>query len=526
MGTDIRWFDREMHRRYATENFLVAGCAGSGKTTIITMMLRSVFEQDAPFRSLIFDPKSELLPTVFSLAGDTERSVETATSRVKVLNPFDSRCSAWAVCRDIDGPLSANQLAEILVPVGKDDKDGKFYDEAVRSLVAGLALSFIECVPNKNSWTFRDLVLAVMYEPLTRFMLEMDITRDDRPFPVASQLRRDFLDGDPRTVGNVRATIGAKFRNFPVIASCWHAAEKAGRTFSLTEWAKDGSQQVLVVGADDAAKETIETINKAIFRRASELLLARRENTDEERADGREQSYIFLDEVRHAGHLDKLNELLTKGRSRGLSVILGFQDIDGLRHVYSRELANELCAQCNNITILRLNSGESAQWASDLFGKRLGESHGESRGHDTEGKENRSHDRRWEERPYVQTAEFLYLPKAGKELGLSGFAKSPDVDPEIHSLRVTLNWNSEVAPYLPSVPVSASNSWLAARCERPISDHSLLPWDDDDWKRLGFTCPIPDWRDSALLGNDDDKDTPAPPPQPKPPTSGGGIPKL
>jgi len=500
-----------MHCRHGSEAFLIAGCSNSGKTTVMSMLMRSVFELDAPSPKILYDPMAEMLPVIYDLAGDSEDDARLGTGRVKVLNPFDVRGCAWSMS-DIDSPLAANQLAEVLVPQSGDDKEGRFYDEAVRSLVAGLAHSFIDCVPNPQSWTFRDLVLALTYEPYTRFMLEMDSTRGGNPFPVAAQLRKAYLQGDERVVSNIRATITTKFRNFAIIAACFHAAEREGRTFSLKEWAQQGGEGVLVVGNDDTAKETLETLNRAIFRRAFELLLALPGLTPEELRSGAKRSWVFLDEVRNAGYLDKLSLLITKGRSRGICTALAFQEIDGMRHEYGKELANEICAQCGNVVVLRLNSGETAEWASGMFGRGRGPSSGSNRSFDSQGNENRGRDEREEEQSYVDPAEFLYIPPTGPDTGLTGFAKSPDVNPDVHDLRIHLDWQTEVMPYLARRPSLPQDSWRAARIQRPVSDQYLLPWGEEDWKRLGFTCPIPDWRGQ--------RKPPESPPGP------GGIPQL
>ena len=44
----------------------------------------------------------------------------------------------------------------------------------------------------------------------------------------------------------------------------------------------------------------------------------------------------FWDELKHAGRLDILPSIATFGRGAGNRLVLGLQDIDGLRHVYAR----------------------------------------------------------------------------------------------------------------------------------------------------------------------------------------------
>ena len=497
MATFLRWGEREMHRRFGTENFMVMGTIGSGKTVLLDMLKRSVFAQDANGRKLVYDPKAEMLSSLFHLAGDGEETARRGDGKVKVLNPFDLRGAAWRVASDIDGPLAANAFAEVLMPVEHDSGESRFYDETVRSLLATLTLSLIDCVPNARAWTFRDLILSVMWEPYTRFILEMDRTRDGRPFPDASRLRKVLFEGDERVMGNIRATVNAKLRNYPIVASCFHAAERAGRTFSLSEWAAEGCDDVLVVGTDDAAKGTVDAINRAVFQRAFELLLSKPGKTTRERRDGTDMSYVVLDELAHAGRLDKLELLLTKGRSNNVGTAIGFQDIGSLKEHYGPDVANVIIGMCANVAVLRLNSAETAEFAASLFGRRPRPNGGTSQSMDSDGKLNQGRDDRLEDQPYVYSADLLYLPPTGPEAGLTGYFKSPDVDPEAHDLRVHLDWVREIAPFLPPESEPQPGSWRAARMPRPLSDHYLLPWDAEDWTRLGFRCPVPDWSGTA-----------------------------
>jgi len=116
------------------------------------------------------------------------------------------------------------------------------------------------------------------------------------------------------------------------------------------------------LGSNEEQRATLDAINRVIFQRVTELVLSQSESLTR-------RTWIFLDEIREAGNLDSLGRLMTKGRSKGGCVVLGFQDIEGMRDAFGKERANELVGQANNKIILRLNSSETAQWASELFGK-------------------------------------------------------------------------------------------------------------------------------------------------------------
>jgi len=498
-NTDLIWGDQQIEPPFGTEHFLVVGASGSGKTTIINRMLRSVFTSGFRFRSMIYDPKQEVLPYLYGLT-------MSQTGRVKVLHPFDTRSCAWDLAEDLNGPVSARQFATNLIT---DDEEGpgseSFFTNAVRDLLTGIILSFINCVPNPKSWTFRDLILTMLYEPYLRFILEMNLTRDNDPFPFAARLRESYLTGDTRTTSNIRATINTKLSIYEPVAAVWHLAQEAKQTFALSKWVKEGCRDVLVLGNDESSRAAIDAINQAIFKRATELLLANREAKTSEKNTGENQTWFFLDEVREAGKLDGLSRLLTKGRSKGACIVLGFQDIDGMRNAYGEEIAHEICGQCNNIAVLKLNSPSTAKWATELFGSRLTQTRNSSGGMGRGGVQ-ASAGVGEEERPWVYTSDLLYTPPTSLSAGLRGHFRSPDIDPEKNDLSVHLDWNTDIKPFLPTPhpDVAAKEainkvSPFCARIPRDVPEHYLKPWNAEDWDRLGFTCPIPAWQTDPSL---------------------------
>lgn len=495
----LRWGRQEVNPKYGTEHFLVVGASGSGKTTLINMMLRSLLTSPRRLRAMVYDPKQEVLPYLYGMVN---------SERVRVLHPFDSRSCAWSLADDIDGPISARQFATLLVPEGRDTSGSEsFFVSAVRDLLTGVILAFVNCVPNPKAWTFRDVILTMLYEPYLRFILEMGRTRTGDPFPMTARLMDSYLGVDPersdaRTAGNIRASINTKLSIYEPVAAVWHLAELSGKTFSLTQWAREGCRDVLVLGNDEASRAAIDAINQAIFKRTTELLLAGRETNSQEKETGENQTWMFLDEVREAGQLDGLSRLLTKGRSKGVCLVLGFQDIDGMREAYGEEIANEICGQCSNIAILKLNSPTTAQWASDLFGRRLTEAQSRSRGMSSEGTLQMGRESGEDERPWVYTSDLLYLPSTSPRSGLQGYFRSPNVDPLTQKLRVGLEWQKDIQPHLPQVHpevAAGRRSGYAALLPRPVSEHYLKPWDADDWKRLGFRGPIPHWQTEVTL---------------------------
>ena len=119
---------------------------------------------------------------------------------------------------------------------------------------------------------------------------------------------------------------------------------------------------MLVLGNDDSARAAIDPLNRLIFQRASELLLQQGNSRTR-------RTWVFLDEVKEAGKLEGLPRLLSKGRSKGTCVALGFQSMLGMEAVWGSETAYEILGQCNNQAWLKVADEKSAKVASGTLGQ-------------------------------------------------------------------------------------------------------------------------------------------------------------
>ena len=495
----LLWGPYSLGRRFAPRNFLATGTVGSGKTTLVDGLMRTVFAGAAgrSSRALIYDPNQDALSKLDELG---------LMPRVKILNPFDERCAYWDMAKDITDVLSAQQLANILIPdTPGASAEGRFYDDACRDVLSVVIQVFISCV-NKSNWRIADILRAVLYPDNLQYILSFRQTREGAPFQSAERIWTTYFDPkttDERTRGNMRASLNARLAPFEPVAAAWEAARDRAyakisqatedgdiKPFhehfkpahdvacSLTDWIAEDSNTILVMGNDESARSAIDPINRAIFTRATELLLTQRQATAEETNEGINQTWFFLDEIRDAGRLDKLSTLITKGRSRGGCVVLTFQDIDGLRSVYGKELSNEIVANCNNIALLKTSSESTAQWCSNMFGKFLVTETDISTG--ISGAQLSSTETtRKTERSAVYPGDFLFLPLPSDESGLVGFFRDADSSAQDPQKR-KLDWRTfRRNQFQPKIGVNY----------RPVdrSKLRLAGWTDEDLtKRLGL----------------------------------------
>jgi type IV secretory pathway TraG/TraD family ATPase VirD4 len=444
-------------------HFCVVGATGSGKTVTIRFFLQRIIPdlEEGPLqgRALIYDAKQDMIPLLSNMGG--------GNTQVHILNPFDLRSSPWDMAKDITEPATAYQVASLIISdPDKADGNSMFFVNTMRNIMSAVIQSFIEFTP--DDWTFRDILLAMATEANLRLVLERT--------PKGRQVLEACIK-QGETFDNIRASIEARISEYEIIAALWHSG--SGPKFSLREWLK--SRSILVLGNRESSRKVMDTLNALLFNRLVELINDGPENSDE-------TTWIVLDEVRRAGKLDKLKDLLLFGRSKGASVLLGLQDVDGLREVYGQNVANEILGQCANKAILWLNSPETAKWASSLFGEEEVLDLQRNKSSSSNGmfgggasSLGTSFSESITKRELVLTSELLSKSGLFGVGGIGGYYSLQNIGD--YKLRVSSDWvRNELLP---------KDDSEQSLCERSVDDQRLLPWDRFDFLRLRLGKYVP-----------------------------------
>lgn len=486
----LNFITKEIPSNAATTHFCFLGSTGSGKTISIRLLMQSAVDSIGHgfgHRALIYDAKRDMMPILCGIIDE---------SYILTLNPFDKRSVAWDMAQDITSPANALELASILIP-SEENASQPFFTDASRDLLKAVIISFILTAKDeetgKPNWTFRDLVLTMLNQDT---LIEVLNRTNETKGLVKSYFSHEG------TAQNIMSTIASKMNAYGIIAALWHQAYKKKRKISLNSWLK--KEFVLVLGNDHTNRVAIDAINRVIFKRLSELILA--EEDINEHADATRRTWIFLDEFVRAGKLDGIVELATEGRSKGVAIVLGFQDINGLRSVYGKEVAEEIVGQCSNIAILRLQSPETAEWASKLFGQReieeveFSDSSGTSkqsasfisalagRGGDSSGQSQQtSKTTKKLVKDTVLNSAFINLPVTNAKNGLHGFRFSPyfETAAKLHIAQILPEvLFGEKGQLKPKKKKADGKTDIEGVIPRDDNEQFLEKWNLDDLKRL------------------------------------------
>ena len=443
------WAGLHLPLSEATGHFLIIGSSGSGKSLTIDSLEQSAlshFRPGSDQRAFIFDLKREK----YSRLMNQKLSVP-----IHLMDPMDQRGVAWDIASDVTNPAEARQLARILIQGGKSEQD-RFWIKATRNILGGVFTVFAELYPKR--WTLRDALLVMRRPNRIKYVLNL--------LPETSHLWSEECR-DEKTTANLMESFHSFLQDYDIVAAVWH---RCPRKLSLKEWVK--SDSVLLVPGHPKYAAVLQPIHQAILDFLADLVLSEPDSHTR-------RSWFFLDEARDLGRVEKLNRLANLGRSKGVSLVLGIQSIEGLIVAYEGEHpAHEILGQLSNVTWLRTSSTQSAEAFVKFFGdveilvrKITSSTSYNSKGGTTHGKS-------IEETRRVEKArlgsELTGIPRPSKSQPVVMFNDVPSIGSYVASIPVStfLERNVPPDPRIPNV------------IEVLPKDMTLTEWKPADAKRL------------------------------------------
>lgn len=335
----------------ASRNFLLCGLQGTGKSTLINILMNSVLpgyvgNPSSNHRALIHDHKGDSAPLMAGMGFNFDNGL------LKTLNPFDERACYWDLAKDFDNDVYADILAEILIPINANASQPEF-SYAAREVVSGVVK-----VLNKilfHEWQFHDLIRICYMMTTDRLIEHLELDEENRAIvEILNSQAKETSEG-------VTFTLRANLAQFKIIASLWAQASEG---ITVSHFLKHS--YILLLGSHSAAEQAVQLVNKLFVTRLLEAFLSEGQvYTSDERNPAR--TWLILDEGPKVGNLKKLPDALDLGRQMGLSVVFAFHDIPQLKAVYEK-LTYSLLAKFHNRYIFKLGDRETKEWASNLFG--------------------------------------------------------------------------------------------------------------------------------------------------------------
>lgn len=322
--------------RFSTDRFtkhlLIMGAVGGGKTTIILPLLEQIIAADD--RAVIFDIKGDF----------------TAKFKKPVLfAPWDDRGAVWDIANDCTTRQDARTLAEQLVEGSKDP----MWSNASRQLLVGFLVK-LQCERGTN-WGWRDLAdcLSVPEDDL------VDIMQEYNP-----EALRSVEQSGQTTTGiliNLTAFLSIVFD----LADAWGDA-KPSRKFSFSKWLFDekAKRKQIILQGNGRFPALMRGYVSSIVS-----MLSSRINSPQFSDSKTRKIWFVLDEFPQMGKVD-IEPMIAVGRSKGVRVVIGCQDLNQIKKIYSEEEAKSWMAMMGTQIFAKVSAGDTAKWVSEMVGKR------------------------------------------------------------------------------------------------------------------------------------------------------------
>ncbi len=327
------WNDKAIPRSRETQHCFIVGTSGTGKTQIIYPMTEKVYMRPGD-KAVIWDKKG------------TYTQAWVGKPKVDLLAYWDKRSIAWLPSAEIHSKRDCHELAEIIIPANNKELQPFFRDTARRILEAVLIYLFEQ----GTEWGWGDLY-DILCKPRKELALLLSSTSSGR-------LVVNDLEADGKSLNDVFGTLNTVIdKNIR-----WYAEAWPRKGVSLKKWI-DGKSKFLIIGGvskySAMAQSTADIAIQLIVREILSL-------SD----DPNRRIWFFLDELGTLENLKKLIDAFTQGRSKGICVVAGIQDLGQLKENVGDNLAQTIANVFSTMIILRCTDPMTSKWVSEILGEQ------------------------------------------------------------------------------------------------------------------------------------------------------------
>lgn len=326
-------FDWQLSLDQETRHFLIQGSVGGGKTQILWPLINAAITRGD--RLVIYDNK-----------GDFTAQLNTDFA---LLAPWDARSFAWDIAKDCTNDQDARELAARLIPEGNDP----MWHSSARMILSAVICKLQAEKPNNWSWADLYRLACGSQDEL------LEIVTKYQPEAV------NLLAGESKTTDGILINLSASLAIVADLAKAWGSAPPEKR-FSFAEWISDPApaHKVVIMQGNGRYSELTKGYVQGIV-----AMLSGRINSSEVGESKDRKVWLILDEVPQLGKIPGLSSILEVGRSKGVRVVLGTQDLAQLQEIYGQYIGKIWGSLVGTQIIVRTSSGDTANFiAKEMIG--------------------------------------------------------------------------------------------------------------------------------------------------------------
>jgi hypothetical protein len=207
----------------------------------------------------------------------------------------------------------------------------------------------------QNTWGWDDLRDLIVSDAETL----LDVA--ERFHPEAVQFLKD---PSSKMTQSIISTFKAHMNLVSVLAEAWPHSSGA-RSYSVREWLRHPQCNAMIFQHDGRFPQLTKAWMSGIIG-----LLASHAASPAMKENPERRTWLFLDEFPQLERLDHFSTLLDVGRSKGITIVLGTQDLSQIRKTYGPDQADAWIGMIGTHIITRMNLGQSAETTSRLIGSQ------------------------------------------------------------------------------------------------------------------------------------------------------------
>lgn len=343
-----------------SKHMMLVGGTGCGKTTLFyhfVNQLKSNMTSDDVM--IIFDSKGDFHSKFYDPSKDTVvgNSAQYAESSAK-----------WNIFREIladgwnDSSIASN-AQEICKSLFADRTEGNssnpFFPNAARDLLGAIMISYIRAgrYDREKGGTF---VQDCFNNADLRYLLD---SSDDDYIINSLKPHEDLKSVSSYISGKGGQSQGVLSEMYSVTRDIFTGVFASKGLFSIREFVRKKGAKTLFIEYDLAIGGVLGPIYSLLFD------LALREALGRTKSKG--NVYFIIDELKLLPHLQHLDDGINFGRSLGVKILVGLQNIKQLEAAYDEANARNIIYGFSSVFAFRSNDPETRKYASELFGKNI-----------------------------------------------------------------------------------------------------------------------------------------------------------
>lgn len=328
-------------------HMLVQGSTGRGKTTVVGPLIEAALARGD--RVFCNDPKGDYLSRL-ALPPAVEESMV-------VLDPSDARGVAWSPSVEMSGDpirddLALQEWAASIMPSESMSGQNAYFYVSAANVLCWCAQVAQQARP--GSWTLADLVGVLTDLSMDRAAF---IERHRALNPQAAELF------SAREIGSIMSTLNATSVYLRALGRAW-----AGRKlFSFRRWVIDDAHPTrLIIARTDPELAQVSAVAMRTIVRLLATTATGSALTEEDH-----RLWLILDEFSSLPKLPGMDQILARGRSRGVRVCIATQTVHDWESAgYSKAESGQAVSNINTIVVAGSLDVDTQTWAANLLGKR------------------------------------------------------------------------------------------------------------------------------------------------------------